>query len=138
MPHHRGQPGRRHLQRHDLATGGGRLGFGSASNIRISLVEELRGLEYSQRLRDTARATLAEPERSTGRVLYEAGLDGDATAAGRDTGAIREGLWADLCALALDTPVMAGRHVVRDGRHLDRDRIVADYLACVTSLQEQM
>ena len=143
---------------------GGRLGFGSDSNIRISLAEELRGLEYSQRLRDTARAILAEPERSTGRVLYEAGLDGGATAAGRDTGAIREGLWADLCALDLDTPVMAGRegdrmldslifvggdglirdvwaagrHVVRDGRHLDRDRIIADYLACITSLQERM
>lgn len=143
---------------------GGRLGFGSDSNIRISLVEELRGLEYSQRLRDTARAILAEPERSTGRVLYDAGLDGGATAAGRDTGAIREGLWADLCALALDTPVMAGRtgdrmldslifaggdglvrevwaagrHVVRDGRHPDRDRIVADYRACIAGLQERM
>lgn len=142
----------------------GRWGFGSDSNIRISLVEELRGLEYSQRLRDTARAILAEPARSTGRVLYDAGLDGGATAAGRDTGAIRQGLWADLCAVALDTPVMAGRHgdqmmdslvfaggdglvrdvwaagrhVVRDGRHLDRDRIIADYLACIASLQERM
>lgn len=143
---------------------GGRLGFGSDSNIRISLVEELRGLEYSQRLRDNARAIMAEPARSTGRVLYEAGLDGGAAAAGRDSGAIREGLWADLCTLSLNTPIMAGRrgdqmldslvfaggdglvrdvwaagrHVVRDGRHLDRDRIVADYLACITSLQERM
>ncbi|SNR48862.1 formimidoylglutamate deiminase [Paracoccus sediminis] len=143
---------------------GGRLGFGSDSNIRISLVEELRGLEYSLRLRDTARAILAEPERSTGRVLYDSGLDGGATAAGRDTGAIQEGLWADLSALALDTPVMAGRkgdrmldslvfaggdglvrdmwaagrHIVRDGRHRDRDRIVTDYLACIASLQERM
>lgn len=143
---------------------GGRLGFGSDSNIRISLAEELRGLEYSQRLRDTARAILAEPDRSTGRVLYDAGLDGGATAAGRDTGAIRDGLWADLCAVDLDTPVMAGRqgdqmldslifaggdglirdvwaagrHVVRNGRHLDRGRIVAEYRACVTSLQERM
>src|SRR5690606_13118133 len=33
---------------------GGRLGFGSDSNVRISLTEELRTLEYSQRLRDTA------------------------------------------------------------------------------------
>ncbi|MCZ0963560.1 formimidoylglutamate deiminase [Paracoccus benzoatiresistens] len=143
---------------------GGRLGFGSDSNIRISLVEELRALEYSQRLRDTARAILAEPSRSTGRVLYDAGLDGGAAAAGRDTGAIRESFWADLCALALDTPVLAGRqgdqmldslifaggdglirdvwaagrHVVRDGRHLDRDRIIADYMTCITSLQERM
>lgn len=143
---------------------GGRLGFGSDSNIRISLVEELRGLEYSQRLRDTARAILAEPQRSTGRVLYDAGLEGGAAAAGRDCGAIREGLWADLCALSLNSPVMAGRqgdqmldslvfvggdglvsdvwaagrHVVREGRHLDRERIIADYLACITSIQERM
>lgn len=143
---------------------GGHLGFGSDSNIRISLVEELRTLEYSQRLRDTARAVLAEPERSTGRVIYEAGLDGGASAAGRDTGAIREGLWADLCAVSLNNAVMfgrrgdemldslifagddrlvrdvwaAGRHVVRDGRHVERDRIVAGYLACIGRVREQM
>lgn len=143
---------------------GGRLGFGSDSNIRISLIEELRTLEYSQRLRDTARAILAQPGRSTGRVIHDAGLDGGATAAGRATGAIREGLWADLAAVSLDHPVMfgrkgdemldslifaggdglvrevwaAGRHVVRDGRHMDRDRILADYLACIARLQERM
>ena len=96
--------------------------------------------------------------------LYDAGLDGGATAAGRDTGAIRQGMWADLCAVALDTPVLAGRegdrmldslifaggdglvrdvwaagrHVVQDGRHRDRDRITADYLTCIASLQERM
>jgi formimidoylglutamate deiminase len=143
---------------------GGRLGFGSDSNVRIALGEELRTLEYSQRLRDTARAILAEPGRSTGRVLYEAGLDGGATAAGRATGAIRQGLWADLCAVGLANPVMAGRegdamldslifaggdglvsdvwaagrHVVRDGRHVERDRIVAAYLACIAGLGERM
>lgn len=143
---------------------GGRLGFGSDSNIRISLIEELRTLEYSQRLRDTARAILAQPERSTGRVLYEAGLEGGARAAGRESGAIREGLWADLCAVSRQNPVMvardgdqmldslifaggdglirdvwaAGRHVVRDGRHIDRDRISADYLARIARLQERM
>ena len=143
---------------------GGRLGFGSDSNIRISLTEELRTLEYSQRLRDRGRAILATQDRSTGRVIYEAGLDGGATAAGRQTGAIRAGLWADLVAVGLDNPVMAGRrgdemldslifaghdglirdvwaagrHVVQAGRHLDRDRIMADYLACIAGLQERM
>ncbi len=143
---------------------GGRLGFGSDSNVRISLTEELRTLEYSQRLRDTARAVLAEPGRSTGRVLYEAGLDGGTTAAGRETGAVAPGLWADLCAVSLDSPVLAGRkgdalldslifaghdglvrdvwaagrHVVQGGRHPDHDRITADYLACIARLQERM
>ena len=32
----------------------------------------------------------------------------------------------------------AGRHVVRDGRHVARDRIVADYLACIAGLEQRM
>jgi formimidoylglutamate deiminase len=40
---------------------GGRIAIGSDSNIRISLSEELRTLEYSQRLRDRTRAALATP-----------------------------------------------------------------------------
>lgn len=146
------------------AGAGGRYGFGSDSNIRISLTEELRTLEYSQRLRDRGRAILATPERSTGRVIYEAGLDGGATAAGRETGAIRAGLWADLIAIDTDNSVMAGRrddqmldslifaghdglvrdvwsagrHVVQDGRHVERERITADYLATIARLQDRM
>jgi formiminoglutamate deiminase len=143
---------------------GGRLGFGSDSNIRIALGEEMRTLEYSQRLRDRARAILAEPGRSTGRVLYEMGLEGGATAAGRETGEIRVGLWADLCGVSRRNPVMAGRegdamldslifaggdglvrevwaagrHVVREGRHVEREGIVADYLACIAGLERRM
>ncbi|MDN5788905.1 formimidoylglutamate deiminase, partial [Pseudorhodobacter sp.] len=50
---------------------GGRWGIGSDSNIRISLAEELRTLDYSQRLRDHSRAALATADESTGRVLLE-------------------------------------------------------------------
>ena len=143
---------------------GGRLGIGSDSNIRIALTEELRTLEYSQRLRDTARAVLASREKSTGRMLYDAAADGGATAAGRDTGAIRVGLWADLAAVSLENTVMAGRrgdemldslifaghdglirdlwsagrHVVQDGRHVEHDRISRDYIQCVKRLQDRM
>lgn len=49
----------------------GQFGIGSDSNIRISLSEELRLLEYSQRLASRNRAVLATPEKSTGRVLLE-------------------------------------------------------------------
>lgn len=38
---------------------GGSSGIGSDSHVRISVAEELRTLEYSQRLRDEARAVLA-------------------------------------------------------------------------------
>jgi cytosine/adenosine deaminase-related metal-dependent hydrolase len=39
---------------------GGAFGIGSDSNVRISLTEELRTLEYSQRLRDIARNVMVE------------------------------------------------------------------------------
>jgi cytosine/adenosine deaminase-related metal-dependent hydrolase len=142
------------------AGAGGRYGFGSDSNIRISLTEELRTLEYSQRLRDRGRAILATTDRSTGRVI----LDGGATAAGRATGAIRAGLWADLVGIDTANPVMAGRkgdqmldslifaghdglvtdtwaagrHVVKGGRHMDREAIISDYLATIRRLQDRM
>lgn len=57
---------------------GGVFGVGTDSNIRISLADELRTLEYSQRLRDRARAVLASHSRSTGRQLYEGALAGGA------------------------------------------------------------
>ncbi len=132
---------------------GGRFGVGSDSNIRISLTEELRTLDYSQRLRDHTRAALAEPDRSTGRVLLQGAAEGGAQAAGRASGAIAAGLWADLLALddlgpdgqgrsgdaLLDTWIFArddravrdvwaaGRHMVRDGVHVRREEIVRPY-----------
>lgn len=134
---------------------GGRFGIGSDSNIRISLSEELRTLDYSQRLRDRSRAALAQPDASTGRVLFDGACRGGAQAAGRASGAIAPGLWADLLALdgtavdligrngdtLLDTWIFAGddrmvrdvwaagRHVVREGRHLAREAIRAGYAA---------
>ena len=84
---------------------GGRIAIGSDSNIRVALAEELRTLEYSQRLRDRSRAALASPGQSTGRRLFEAAATGGAVAAGRPTGAIGVGKLADLLAL--------------DGGHLD-------------------
>ncbi|MFC6491199.1 formimidoylglutamate deiminase, partial [Nitratireductor sp. GCM10026969] len=55
---------------------GGMLGVGSDSNVRISVAEELRQLEYSQRLKDRARTVLAEPGASCGRALYDTALAG--------------------------------------------------------------
>lgn len=140
----------------------GRIAIGSDSNIRISLSEELRTLEYSQRLRDRARAVLAEPWRSTGRRLFEAVAQGGAQAAGRDCGTIEAGRVADLAALDLDHVDMsgragdtlldtfvfagddrmvtdvwsAGRHVVKDGRHVRREAIEAAYRRATRALAE--
>ena len=141
---------------------GGAFGIGSDSNIRIALSEELRTLEYSQRLRDRARAVLADPDRSTGRALFATACTGGARALGRDSGAIRPGAWADLVATdaealavaGLDGDALldgwifagddrlvrdvwsAGRHVVRNGRHVARDRVEARYRAAIARLRD--
>jgi formimidoylglutamate deiminase len=143
---------------------GGAFGVGSDSNIRISLSEELRTLEYSQRLRDRGRAVLARPEASTGRVLFEGAAAGGARAAGRTAGAIAPGFWADLVALdgaavdlagrsgdvILDSFVFAGddrlvrelwsagRRVVTGGRHPDREAIEGRYRAVLQRLRSDL
>ena len=141
---------------------GGAIALGSDSNVRVSLAEELRQLDTSQRLRDRSRAALATPERSTGRRLWQAACEGGARAAGRGLGRIAIGEWADLASLdahhpdlaglagdtALDAFVFAGgremvrdvwsagRHLVREGRHVRRDAVEAAYRAAVAPLRQ--
>jgi formimidoylglutamate deiminase len=124
----------------------------------------LRTLEYSQRLRDRARAVLATPDASTGRVLFDGAVAGGAQAAGRMSGAIEAGRLADLLALDADgvdligregdaildswifagdarivTDVWAaGRHVVAEGRHRSRSAIEAGYRKTILSLKERL
>jgi formimidoylglutamate deiminase len=143
---------------------GGRFGIGSDSNIRISLCEELRLLEYSQRLHHKARAVLATEEASTGRVLFEAAAKGGAQAAGRNSGVNVIGRMADLMALnanatdlagrqgdmLLDSFIFtgdksmisdvwsAGRHLVKNGRHKNQDDITLKYQSCIASLKARL
>ncbi len=140
---------------------GGALGIGSDSNVRISLSEELRLLEYAQRLGLRARAVMAREGQSVGRVLYDAAARGGAQAAGRAAGAIAAGNWGDLVALEcsgpdlaastgdmiLDTFIFArddrvvsdvwsaGRHIVQSGRHAAREAITARYAQTVSRLR---
>ncbi|MCC5970044.1 MAG: formimidoylglutamate deiminase [Pararhodobacter sp.] len=132
---------------------GGVWGIGSDSNIRIALSEELRTLDYSQRLRDHSRAALATAEKSTGRVLFEGAARGGAQAAARDAGAIAPGRLADLMALdtshidlegrdgdtlldafifaaddrAISEVWAAGRHLVSGGKHMQHEAITHAY-----------
>ncbi len=140
---------------------GGSFGVGSDSNVRISLAEELRMLEYSQRYRAGKRAVLCAPGKSVGRTLYDAVLAGGARALGRDAGAIAPGRWADLTALDAGDPVLAdlagdrlldawifaagdgavsdvwsaGRHVVCGGRHVKRQQIERRFHAQTKSIR---
>jgi formimidoylglutamate deiminase len=139
---------------------GGAIAVGSDSNIRISLSEELRTLEYSQRLRDRSRAALATQAHSTGRRLFDAVNHGGAIAAGRKSGQIAPGYYADLMALEADSVHLtgksadnildsyifagddnlvtdvwsAGRHNVKNGAHIDQDRITARFKSIMREL----
>ena len=151
-------PGRSYLQ------AGGLFGIGTDSNINISLTEELRLLEYSQRLRDQERNLLVVGEGSVGHAIYNGAAQGGAQAIGRASGRIEPGRLADLVAIdstapslctlsrdrildglvfaAKDTVVTdlwsAGRHCVQAGRHVGRDRIVAGYRTAMAGLLDSI
>jgi formimidoylglutamate deiminase len=142
---------------------GGAFGIGSDSNIRISAAEELRQLEYSQRLKHRGRAMLAEPAGSVGRRLYDGALAGGARALGREADAIRVGAFADLVALdplrfagsgnedglldgwiftgdrgAVTDVWSAGRHVVQEGRHIHAETLTRRYRAVLSNVMARL
>jgi cytosine/adenosine deaminase-related metal-dependent hydrolase len=84
------------------------LSLGSDSNARISMLEEMRWLEYGQRLRTESRGVLADPRGDVARVALAAATAGGAAALGLPAGAIEPGLWADFALVDLDAPTLAG------------------------------
>ncbi|WP_256750720.1 formimidoylglutamate deiminase [Mesorhizobium sp. Mes31] len=88
---------------------GGRFGVGSDSNVLIGLPDELRQLEYSQRLAHRARNVLAVAGGSTGRALFDAALDGGSVALGAGASEISAGASADLVSLDANDPSLAGK-----------------------------
>lgn len=88
---------------------GGRFGIGSDSNVLIGIPDELRQLEYSQRLTLRARNVLAGAGDSTGRNLFQRALDGGSPALGVGPAGIAPGAPADLVSLDPDRPTMAGK-----------------------------
>ncbi|WP_309643013.1 formimidoylglutamate deiminase [Phenylobacterium sp.] len=133
---------------------GGRFGIGSDSNVLIDVAEELRTLEYGQRLaRRTRNVMAAEPGDSTGAGLYRAALAGGGQALGVGASRLAVGEPADIVSLDRDHPVLVGRQgdalidswafagrrdvvdnvwragvrLVSGGRHRARDAIAARY-----------
>lgn len=135
---------------------GGRFGVGSDSNVLIDAAEELRLLEYGQRLWRRGRNVLSPGGLSTGRWLYQHALGGAAQALGVEAGLV-EGAPADLVELDPESPSLHGRQgdslldswlfaarngavrtvwrngleLVRDGRHVRRDAVNARYRAAL-------
>jgi formimidoylglutamate deiminase len=125
------------------------------------VAEELRMLEYSQRLRDRTRNALADgPLQSTGRSLFDRALAGGAQALGQPMGAIAVGRRADIVVLNPEDPGLMGRSgdaaldswifsvgnravkdvycgghlAVRQGRHINAETIRNRFLKTVERL----
>jgi formiminoglutamate deiminase len=85
-----------------------RLCLGTDSNARIAMIEEMRWLEYGQRLRQERRGVMSDETGSVARPLLSIATGSGAQALGVETGTIEAGHWADLTALDLDAPELAG------------------------------
>lgn len=145
----------------DFMTAGGAIAIGSDSHITVSPAEDLRMLEYSQRLRDLTRNALAGgPGQSTGRRLYGEALAGGARSMRQPVGAIAPGYRADISVLdgehpllagrtgdaALDTwifsggnalvrdVIVGGRHLVKDRHHIHEEQIARNFRAALRRL----
>jgi formimidoylglutamate deiminase len=141
----------------DYFDAGGAWGVGSDSHISVSPVEELRWLEYGQRLITRHRNIVAtEAMPSVGEVL----LAGVGASAERATGFDAQTLAGDSLALDPEAPALvgataadiadrwifagnrpmvdrvtvAGREVVREGRHRDREAVAARYATALKAL----
>lgn len=132
---------------------GGRFGVGSDSHVSVSPVEELRWLEYGQRLIEQKRNRAILGEGSTGEALVARCAESAAAAVGQPIGVLEDGRPADFLVLDAREPSLqsatprdavdrflfsgnrplvrdvfvGGRHVVVEGRHPLRESAQAAY-----------
>ena len=140
----------------------GRYGVGTDSNVSISVAQELRQLEYAQRLRERARNVCSPPGSSCGRTMLDAIWSGGARALRRNSGRLAPGASADLLTFRTDHPTLAGKaddqvldawifsagnplvdcvwsgglKVVAGGRHVFKDEIAAQFAKTMRELSD--
>ena len=93
----------------DWLRAGGRVAIGSDSNVRISVAEELRLLEYNERLGSGQRNVLTGPDATCGRFLYQHAANGGGIAIGQPVGQLDTGYRADLLELDGGHELLTGR-----------------------------
>lgn len=149
---------------HEYHRDSGAWAIGSDSNSAISVVEELRVLEYGQRLalerRDVLTAGDDDATGSPGRVLFGSAVAGGARALSQPAGSIESGRRADLVELDEDDSALLGQEpasaldawifsgtghvvrsvmvggswVVRDGHHEAEDLIARAFRATMEAV----
>jgi formimidoylglutamate deiminase len=93
---------------HDFLTHGGRIAIGSDSHVSINPFEELRWLEYGQRLATQSRNVVSLRDSHVGSELFMRALEGGAAASGQESSGIEQGAAADFVVLSDDDPMLAG------------------------------
>lgn len=145
----------------DYLDAGGAWGVGSDSHISVSPIEELRWLEYGQRLITRHRNIAVQADSSSvGETLLRATAVSAARSTGQAVGTLAPGEYADYVVLDNHAPQLAGaqardaidrwifsgnrnlvrdvfvggQQVVADGAHRDRESICTRYRQAIGSL----
>ncbi|NVJ99237.1 MAG: formimidoylglutamate deiminase [Alphaproteobacteria bacterium] len=150
---------------HEFLKVGGRFGIGSDSHISVDAREELRLLEYGQRLARQARTVLTAREGGhTGEHLWRQAAVGGAQALAQPIGELAVGKRADLIVLDRRAPMfagsaysqivdsfifagqpnpitdvmVAGQWVITDGKHAREEEVFAEYSELVGRISRSM
>lgn len=86
----------------------GNLCLGTDSNARVGMLEEMRWLEYTQRLAHEQRGMFREVGGEVARILLEAATTGGAHALNVNAGSIEAGRCADFFSIDLRSPLLEG------------------------------
>lgn len=147
----------------DYIAANGRFGIGTDSHASQGVVEEIRWLEYGQRLKMQARNIASvKGQRRVADYLWQQCLLGGAQASGRAVGSLEVGKRADMiifddqhpnlqCSAVEDIlssvvftgndnlirdVFVGGVQVVENGKHRDQANITANYVACMQQLRQ--
>ncbi len=142
---------------------GGHLAIGSDSHIAVNVADELRTLEYAQRLTSYQRAVLVSDDcPSVGQNLYSQAAKNGASVIDQNVGEIRVGKRADLLVLNANDPsiylkedsfildaaifacnslpvndvMVAGKWQIKQAKHHNEKTIISDYLSVMKKLTE--
>ncbi len=144
----------------DYLAAGGQIAIGSDSHVSINPFEELRWLEYGQRLATRSRNIVSLRDGHVGSELFVRALEGGARASGQEAVGLAADAPADLIVLGDDDPMLAGHDdasrldalvfsgyplpvervmvngswCVEDAVHVDRDRARSEFVETLEQL----